>query len=252
LAGRPTENGRRKLLEGKVVLVTGVLGALGSAVAAAVRDKGGIVVGTDLRAGPDVDHLHDVTREEDWQKVCAAVAKRHGRLDGLVNNAGIIHVGTVESTALADWRKVMAVNVDGVFLGCKCAWPLLRKSAAASIINVSSTAGIIGSADHAAYNASKGAVRILSKSVALHGARFDPVIRCNSLHPSLMDGAMANTIVAGASDASAAIKAIVANNPMRRTALTSEIASSVVYLLSSMSGFMTGSELVTDGGLTAK
>ncbi len=240
------------LLRDKVVLVTGASGSLGRAIVALVREHGGIAFSTDLAPGPNIDAAHDVTREEDWTAVCVEIDRRHGRLDGLVNNAGIVHVGSIEATDLATFRKVMAVNVDGVFLGCKHAWPLLRKSDAASIVNVSSTAGLVGSAEHAAYNASKGAVRLLSKSVALHGARLDPVIRCNSLHPSLMEGNMANALVAGADDPEAAIRAIVAGrNPMRRLALTSEVAGAAVFLLSSLSGFVTGSELVSDGGSTA-
>jgi NAD(P)-dependent dehydrogenase (short-subunit alcohol dehydrogenase family) len=240
------------LLKDKIVLVTGASGALGQAIVKAVREQGGIAIGTDLVAGPDVDMTHDVTREDDWARVCDGIDRRHGRLDGLVNNAGIIVNGTVEDTSLASFRKVMAVNVDGVFLGCKTAWPLLCKSAAASIVNVSSTAGIVGSANHLAYGTSKGAVRLMSKSVALHGAKHDPVIRCNSLHPSLMAGNMARTIVSGADDSEAAITALVASrNPMRRLAETSETAGAVVFLLSSLSSFVTGSELVSDGGSTA-
>lgn len=240
------------LLRDKIVLVTGASGALGKAVVAAVREQGGIPFATDLSPDASIDAAHDVTSEDSWGAVCAEVEKRHGRLDGLVNNAGIIHVGDVETTDLAAFRKVMAVNVEGVFLGCKLAWPLLRRSAAASIVNVSSTGGLVGSADHVAYTASKGAVRILSKSVALHGARFDPVIRCNSLHPSLMAGNMADTIVAGTRNPALTPENVAAaRNPMRRLALTAEVAGAAVFLLSSLSGFVTGSELVSDGGLTA-
>ncbi len=240
------------LLEDKIVLVTGASGALGKAIVAAVREQGGIPFATDLKHDGALDAAHDVTSEASWSDLCAEVEKRHGRLDGLVNNAGIIHVGNVETTHLAAFRNVMAVNVEGVFLGCKLAWPLLRRSAAASIVNVSSTGGLVGSADHVAYTASKGAVRILSKSVALHGARFDPVIRCNSLHPSLMAGNMADTIVAGAGNAALTPEGVAAaRNPMRRLALTSEVAGAAIFLQSSLSGFVTGSELVSDGGLTA-
>jgi 3(or 17)beta-hydroxysteroid dehydrogenase len=240
------------ILQNRVVLVTGASGALGRALMAAVREHGGVGFGTDLAPAPDVDALHDVTGEEDWTRVCTEIERLYGRLDGLVNNAGIIHNGTIEDTALADFRKVMAVNVEGVFLGCKIAWPLLCKSAAASIVNVSSTGGLVGSANHLAYNTSKGAVRLMTKCIALHGAKTDPVIRCNSLHPSLMDGHMAETIVAGATDTRAAIQALVSGrNPMRRLALTSEVAGAAVFLLSGLSGFVTGSELVCDGGSTA-
>ncbi|WP_187972567.1 SDR family oxidoreductase [Aquibium microcysteis] len=241
------------LLKDHVVVVTGAGGALGSALVAAVAAQGGIVLGTDLVAGAGVDIVHDVTSEASWRAVCEEVEKRHGRIDGLVNNAGIVHVGHVETTEIDDFRRVQAVNVEGVFLGCKVAWPLLRRSTAASIVNVSSTAGLVGSPNHVAYVASKGAVRLMSKSIALHGATFDPVIRCNSLHPSLMDGHMARVLTGNAENQSEAIQAIVAaRNPMRRLALTSEVAGAAVFLLSRMSGFVTGSELVSDGGSSAQ
>lgn len=241
------------LLKDRIILITGAKGALGSALVAAVRAQGGVPFGTDIEAGDGVDMLHDVTSEESWAEVMAEVDRRHGRLDGLVNNAGLIHVGSVETTTLEDFRRIQAVNVDGVFLGCKLAWPLLRRSAAASIVNVSSAGGLVGSPNHCAYVTSKGAVRLMSKSVALHGATFNPVIRCNSLHPSMMDGHMARVLSGNPDNPEAGIQAIVAaRNPMRRLALTSEVADAAVYLLSSMSGFVTGSELVSDGGSTAQ
>src|SRR5918993_1020492 len=241
------------ILKDRVILVTGASGALGRALMTAIRDQGGIAFGTDLAAGPDIDAPHDVTQEKDWKCVCDEIERRYSRLDGLVNNAGIIHNGTVEDTNLGDFQRVMTVNVEGVFLGCKTAWPLLRKSTAASIVNVSSTGGLVGSPNHLAYNTSKGAVRLMTKSIALHGAKTDPVIRCNSLHPSLMAGHMAETIVNGEADSDVAIDALVrSRNPMRRLARTSEVAGAAIFLLSDLSSFVTGSELVSDGGSTAR
>ncbi|MBW6496524.1 MAG: SDR family oxidoreductase [Burkholderiaceae bacterium] len=241
------------LLKDRVVLITGARGALGQALVAAVRAEGGTAFGTDLTAGAGVEMAHDVCSEASWTAVCAELGRRHGRLDGLVNNAGLIHVGSIEATTLEDFQRIMAVNVDGVFLGCKMAWPLLRKSDAASIVNVSSTGGLVGSANHVAYVASKGAVRLMSKSVALHGASFDPPIRCNSLHPSLMAGHMAQVLSGNPDNAAAGIQEIVTSrNPMRRLALTSEVANAAIFLLSSMAGFVTGSEMVCDGGSTAQ
>jgi 3(or 17)beta-hydroxysteroid dehydrogenase len=112
------------LLKDRIILITGARGALGQALVAAVRAQGGVPFGTDIVAGDGVDMPHDVTSESSWAEVVAEVDRRHGRLDGLVNNAGLIHVGTVESTTLEDFRRIQAVNVDGVFLGCKVAWPL--------------------------------------------------------------------------------------------------------------------------------
>jgi len=245
--------GETMLLNDRIILITGARGALGQALVAEVCAAGGTAFATDLVPGEGVEMAHDVTSEASWAEVCAEIDRRHGRLDGLVNNAGLIHVGHVEATELDDFRRIMAVNVDGVFLGCKLAWPLLRRSAAASIVNVSSVGGLVGSANHLAYVTSKGAVRLMSKSVALHGATFDPPIRCNSLHPSLMDGHMARVLSGNPDEPAAGIQAIVqARNPMRRLALTSEVAQAAVFLLSSMSGFVTGSELVSDGGSTAQ
>src|SRR5262245_33131647 len=169
-------------LKDHIVLVTGASGTLGSAMCAAIEAAGGRAIRSDLASRGKVDIALDVTREEDWQAAVAQVGREHGRLDGLVNNAGIVGAtGDVEQTGFAEWRRVMAVNADGVFLGCKYAMPLLAKSKAPSIVNISSASGIVGGANLAAYNASKGAVRLLTKSVALSGARKRPPVRCNSV-----------------------------------------------------------------------
>jgi len=238
-------------LAGRVVLVTGAAGTLGRAIAAAVKEAGGTVLGSDLVAGEGIAFSHDVTSEADWARVLGEIEARYGRLDGLVNNAGVVTLGSVEETSFADWRRVMAVNADGVFLGCRLAWPLLRRSRAASIVNVSSVSGIVGGANLTAYNASKGAVRLLSKSVALHGARMDPPIRCNSVHPAFVEGAMVERIAEQSRDPARARERMVAAIPLRRLADPGEVAASVVHLLSPASAFVTGAELVIDGGLTA-
>jgi NAD(P)-dependent dehydrogenase (short-subunit alcohol dehydrogenase family) len=238
-------------LDGHIVLITGAAGTLGRATAEAVRTAGGTVIATDLSPGAGVDLAHDVTSEAGWAAVIAECEARHGRLDGLVNNAGIVHLGSIEDTSLADWQRVMAVNADGVFLGCKAAWPLLKRSAAPAIVNLSSVSGLVGGANLAAYNASKGAVRLLTKSVALHGARSDPPIRCNSVHPAFVEGAMVDDIAAAARDPARARAKMAAAIPLRRLARPAEVAASVVHLLSPSASFITGSELVIDGGLVA-
>ena len=174
-------------------MVTGAGGAIGSAVVAAVRHAGGTTIATDLAAGTGADTPLDVTSESDWQRVTADIERDHGRLDGLVNAAGIAAVGSIEKTDFASWRRVLSVNLDGTFLGCKHMFALLRKRGG-SIVNLSSVLGLVGSANLPAYSASKGGVSLLSKSVALHGARYKPAVRCNAVCPAFVDGPMVDDI----------------------------------------------------------
>jgi NAD(P)-dependent dehydrogenase (short-subunit alcohol dehydrogenase family) len=157
----------------------------------------------------------------------------------------------VEQTSFAEWRRVMAINADGVFLGCKYAMPLLARSKAPSIVNISSASGIVGGANLAAYNASKGAVRLLSKSVALSGARKRPPVRCNSVHPAFIEGDMVDAMVKGRPDPAKAMAKLHAQIPIGRLGHPREVADTVVWLLSPASSFTTGSEVLVDGGLIA-
>jgi 3(or 17)beta-hydroxysteroid dehydrogenase len=243
--------GSGKPLDGRIVLVTGAGGTLGVAISAAIEAAGGTAIRTDLAGRPRVELPLDVTDEAAWVRGMAEIGRRHGRLDGLVNNAGIVILGDVEQTSLADWRRVQAVNVDGVFLGCKHAMPLLAKSPSASIVNLSSVSGMVGGANLAAYNASKGAVRLLTKSVALSGARKRPPIRCNSVHPAFVEGDMTDAIAATARDPARAREKMGAAIPMGRMVKPGEVAAAVVWLLSDAASFVTGSELLVDGGLVA-
>lgn len=238
-------------LRDKVILVTGAAGAVGSALVDAIVEMGGIGIATDLAGRDPIDHVLDVTSEADWRRVMADIERAAGRLDGLVNAAGIATLGTVEDTDFAEWRRVLAINLDGTFLGCKYAFPLL-KPRGGSIVNVSSVSGLIGGHNLAAYNASKGGVRLLTKSVALHGARLDPKIRCNSVHPAFLEGALAEGLVAGANDPAKARERIARDIPLGRFGKPAEVADMCVYLLSDESAFVTGAEFVIDGGLTAK
>ena len=238
-------------LEGHVVLVTGALGTLGSAMCRAIEAAGGTALRSDLAQRGNPDIALDVTSEASWQAAMAEVGRRHGRLDGLVNNAGVGTPGDVEQTSFAEWRRVMAVNADGVFLGCKYAMPLLAKSKAPSIVNISSASGIVGGANLAAYNASKGAVRLLTKSVALSGARKRPPVRCNSVHPAFIEGDMVDRMVKGRPDPAKAMAKLSAQIPIGRLGQPHEVANTVVWLLSAASSFTTGSEVLVDGGLIA-
>jgi NAD(P)-dependent dehydrogenase (short-subunit alcohol dehydrogenase family) len=238
-------------LDDNIVLITGAAGAIGSAVSEAVRRAGGRPIASDLPGRGDVDHALDVTSEADWERAIAAIDRTAGRLDGLVNAAGIAHLGTVEDTSYATWRRIMAVNLDGTFLGCKHAMPLLRRRGGA-IVNLSSVSGLVGGHNLAAYNASKGGVRLLTKSVALYGARLDPQVRCNSIHPAFLEGRMIDRIAAESGHPEGARVRMTRDVPLGRFGTAAEIADLAVYLLSDAAGFATGAEFVIDGGLTAR
>ena len=246
-------------LEGKVALISG--GARGQGAAEAklfvregakvvfgdIRDQEGQQVEAQIRElGGEATYTHlDVTREADWRSAVDTAVDRYGKLDILVNNAGIAIWKGVEDTTEEDWDRVMAVNAKGVFLGTKHSIPAMRRAGGGSIINISSTAGLRGSPGLAAYTASKGAVRLLTKSTAIQYARDN--IRCNSVHPGGVDTPM----VQEAPDDPARREARQ-RTPMGRRAAPEEIAYGVLYLASDESSFVTGSELVIDGGRSAQ
>ena len=238
-------------LKDKIVLVTGAAGAIGAAIAAAIDAEGGTAIRSDLVGRGEITDTLDVTAEDDWIRVTAAIAAAHGRLDGLVNAAGIVAIGTIEETDFATWRRVMAINLDGTFLGCKYALPLLKRLGGA-IVNISSVSGLVGGHNLAAYNASKGGVRLLTKSVALHGARLKPPVRCNSVHPAFIEGPMADGLIAHFRDPARARVKLAASVPLGRFGTPAEVAEMSVYLLSAEAAFVTGAEFVLDGGLTAQ
>jgi 3(or 17)beta-hydroxysteroid dehydrogenase len=238
-------------LKDKVVLVTGAAGAIGAAIVQTIEAEGGTATGSDLAGRGNVRHALDVTAEGDWARVTAVIAETSGRLDGLVNAAGIVAIGTVEDTDFATWRRVLAINLDGTFLGCKYGLPLLKR-AGGSIVNISSVSGLVGGHNLAAYNASKGGVRLLTKSVALFGARLKPPVRCNSVHPAFIEGPMAAGMIAQFRDPARAREKLAASVPLGRFGTPAEVAELCVYLLSEESAFVTGAEFVLDGGLTAQ
>jgi NAD(P)-dependent dehydrogenase (short-subunit alcohol dehydrogenase family) len=238
-------------LKDKIVLITGAAGSVGRAVAQAATAAGARAVTSDLAGRPGADHVLDVTSEPDWLRAIAEVGRAHDRLDGLVNAAGIAALGNIEETDFATWRRILAVNLDGTFLGCKHALSLLKRRGGA-IVNVSSVAGLVGGHNFAAYNASKGGVRLLTKSVALHGARLDPKVRCNSIHPAFLEGPMVDAILQQTDFPDAARARITRDIPLGRLGTPAEVADLCVYLLSDESAFVTGAEFVIDGGLTAR
>jgi 3(or 17)beta-hydroxysteroid dehydrogenase len=249
-------------LAGKSVLVTGAASGIGrSMVEMFVREGARVAIADiDRAAGERVAGALgaatifvplDVTDEEQWIAALDRAAASFGRLDGLVNNAGTVAVASIEKTSLAEWRRVHAVNLDGVFLGCKHAIPLLRSAGGGAIVNISSVAGLIGDPTLAAYCSSKGGVRLLTKSVALHCARRRDGIRCNSVHPVFAETPMVEALFAGSRDPAAKRRALEAAVPLGRFAQPEEVAAMALFLLSDEARFITGGEFVVDGGLTA-
>jgi len=238
-------------LKDKIVLVTGAAGAIGAAVTAAVKRAGGVAMATDLAGRAGIDAALDVTAEADWQRVTAEVERQHGRLDGLVNAAGIVALGSIEQLDFATWRRVLGVNLDGAFLGCKYSFPLLRKKGG-SIVNLSSVSGLVGGHNLAAYNASKGGLSLLTKSVALTGARRKPPVRCNAVCPAFLEGPMVEQIAQATRYPDAVHQRLVMDIPLGRLGKPAEVADLCVYLLSDAAAFITGADLPIDGGLTAR
>lgn len=238
-------------LTDKIVLVTGAAGAIGAAAVAAIRAAGGTAIASDLAGRDGIDFELDVTAEADWQSVTEKLGDTHGRLDGLINAAGIAVLGTVEQLDFATWRRVMSVNLDGAFLGCKYCFPLLRKKGG-SIVNLSSVSGLVGGHNLAAYNASKGGLSLLTKSVALNGARYRPPVRCNAVCPAFVEGPMVEQIAQATRNPTAVHQKLMNDIPLGRLGQPTEIAALCVFLLSDEAGFTTGANLPIDGGLTAR
>ena len=243
---------------GKVALVTGGASGIGKGCARVLAAEGArvVVADKDLERGaavaaelgpPHNFALLDVTDEEGWARVMASIE----RLDILVNSAGIAVWGDIEQLTLEQWRLQHAVNADGTFLGCRAAVSAMKHTGGGSIINISSVAGLIGVADAAAYCSSKGAVRLLTKAVALHAARAGYNVRCNSVHPSFIDTPMVQHFIDIAPDQAKARANFERAAPLKRLGEVDDVAKLVLFLASDESKFITGAELVVDGGLTA-
>lgn len=248
----------------KVALVTGGGSGIGEAICIRLAEEGATVVVSDINedSAKRVANIigaraialqQDVVSESRWQQVIIDIIERFGQLDILVNNAGIAIVGTVESASLKDWQTTQKVNLDSVFLGTREAIKVM-KSKHGSIINISSVEGIIGDPMVAAYNASKGGVRIFTKSAALHCAAEGYDVRVNSVHPGFIGTAMVSGAVGALSEAEGqAFQArIMSSIPMGRMGEPRDIANGVLFLASEESSYMTGSELVIDGGYIAR
>jgi NAD(P)-dependent dehydrogenase (short-subunit alcohol dehydrogenase family) len=253
-------------VKGKRVLITGAAQGIGRATAEALAREGAQVLLADLNAEGAATAAQtinaergeasafsmrcDVTSEDDWKAAIARARETMGGLSVLVNNAGIAQLGSVEDLSLADWRRGMSVNADSVFLGCKYALPLMRESQPGSIINLSSIAGLIASHNFAVYNASKAAVWLLSKSVALHCARRGWDIRCNSVHPTFIKTPILDSLI-GDRDEETILGKLAKQVPLGRLGEAQDVAAAIVYLASDESRFMTGAEIKLDGGISA-
>lgn len=248
-----------KDLQGKVALVTGSSRGIGLATARALAEAGANVIATDIvapeQAAEDIGgwaRALDVTQEGAWADAMAFARDVAGGLDILVNNAGVLTFQKLVAMSLDDWRRIQTVNVEGVFLGCKHAIPLIAERAAlwnggGSIINMSSVAGLRGSSDFTAYSASKGAVRLLTKSLALELA--EQKIRVNSVHPGLIETDMGRDTASHFAERHKFVPAAT-DEPLVGAGSPANIADAVVFLASGRAAFMTGAEVVVDGGLT--
>jgi len=235
--GQGATETRMFVSEGAAVVFGDVLDDEGKKLEAETRAKGG-----------QATYVHlDVTREADWRAAVATARQAYGKLNVLVNNAGILLRAKIEETSEADWDRIMAINAKGVFLGTKAVLPAMREAGGGSIINISSTAGLVGSpGGTAAYTATKGAVRLFTKSTAVQHARDK--IRANSVHP----GPIATDMIKDLLEGGPAWEQRLRRLPMGRVGTPEEVAYGVLYLASDESSYVTGSELVIDGGTTAE
>ena len=244
-------------VEGKVCLVTGAANGIGRATAQRLASEGGLIVATDInkegekvvdeileKGGDAIFLVQDVTDEKHWEKSIEQCCSRFGGLDVLINNAGILLMKPLQETSLAEWNEIFRVNVTSIFLGTKLAFEPMRARGGGSIVNLSSIYGLVGAPTAAAYEASKGAIRLFSKGAATEYASHG--IRVNSLHPGVIDTPMAEHLLKDNE-----IKtAVLGPTLLGRAGTAEEIAGAALYLASDESSFVVGTELIVDGGYT--
>jgi 3(or 17)beta-hydroxysteroid dehydrogenase len=253
-------------MRGKSAIVTGGALGIGRACALKLAEEGAFVTVTDLDAaggslvveeiggqGGDANFVEqDVADEAGWEHVMRVVIDRYKKLDVLVNNAGVALAKDVEHTTLEEWRRLMSINLDGVFLGTKHAIQTMKANRGGSIVNLSSIEGLIGDPNLAAYNASKGGVRLLTKSAALYCAKPGYNIRVNSVHPGYIWTPMVENFLKSQGDVAQGRKMLDSLHPIGHVGEPDDIAYGVLYLASDEAKFVTGTELVIDGGYTAQ
>lgn len=257
-------------LDGKAALVTGGARGIGAAVAEALTQVGASVLVTDVleadgkatverlrKGGAKAEFMrHDVTDEAQWEAATAAMGKHFGRYDILVNNAGIETAALLANCEASDFRRVLDINVTGVFLGLKHAIRAMNGKGGGSVINMSSVAGLIGTPAHAAYHASKGGVRLLTKAAGVEFAALQSGVRVNSVHPAIVKTQMGEHFLQGfvdlglAPDIEAARASVGAAHPMGFGEVQ-DVAAAVLFLASDAARWINGAELVVDGGYTA-
>jgi NAD(P)-dependent dehydrogenase (short-subunit alcohol dehydrogenase family) len=248
-------------LDGKVVLISGGARGQGATEAKMMANEGAKVVFGDIlddegkkveaeiaELGLEATYVHlDVTKEADWISAVEIAVNRYGKLDILVNNAGILIRKSIEETTEEDWDRIMAINAKGVFFGTKHSIPAMRQAGGGSIVNISSTAGLVGSLDGSpSYTATKGAVRLFTKATAIQYAKEN--IRCNSVHPGPIDTEMIKDTMSDPKRMERRMQRL----PLKKIGTVEDIAYGVIYLASDEASFVTGAELVIDGGTTAE
>lgn len=247
-------------VEGKVVLVTGAGSGIGRATARLLAREGATVIVSDIDRAGGLETVQkiggsarfveqDTSQEADWKRLIDDIMAREGRLNGLVNNAGIAgpYPATFETETVEQWQRMLSINVQGVFLGCKHGVPAMRASGGGSIVNLSSLAAFLGTPNLSAYGASKGAVRQFTKTVAIDCARKGYKVRCNSVHPGVILTPMGEGIMSG----DKAKEKVRRSIPIGDFGAPEDIAYGILYLISDESRFVTGAELVIDGGMNA-
>ena len=244
----------------KVIVITGAASGLGLADARALVSQGAEVVMTDIDTAAGQSHAsdigatfftQDVSNEASWGELMGQVEQQFGRLDGLVNNAGIAPIATIEDTTTEMWRRVMSIHLDSTFWGCQSAIKLMKQSGGGSIVNMSSTAALIGLGPYLAYSAAKGGIRSMTKSIAIHSRQAGLGIRCNSVHPGSISTPMVHTALKtlmgtdllAEDDPEQTRKAMGIGEP-------DDVAQMIVYLMSDESKHVTGTEMVIDNGDT--